>query len=519
MTFANVDRERMAKLVLLATQPTSSSSVIPVRMPFNGELLGRIPAAGERDVELAVARVREAQPGWQQRRLDDRARIFLRFHDLLLARQDEALDLIQLETGKARRHAFEEILDAAVVSRYYARHAGALLKPRRRKGALPLLTKTVELKSPVGVVGFLVPWNYPLTLAIGDAVPALIAGNTALVKPDPQASFTALWALALLREAGLPSGVLEVITGEGSVAGPALANRVDYVMFTGSCQTGKIVGRRAAERLIGCSLELGGKNPMLVLADADLKAAVDGAVRGCFCGAGQVCVSIERIYVHESLFDAFLSGFAESTRRLQLGAALDYSADMGSLTTARQLDAVVAHVADALAKGATLVSGGHRRPDLGPLFYEPTILTGVQPGMRVYAEETFGPVVSVYSFASDDEAIEKANKTPYGLSASIWTRHTARGVHLARRIRAGSVNINEAYAAAWGSVDSPIGGVKESGLRPRHGAEGILKYTESQTVAVQRLIPIAPFGPVDAAAYARWMTRLLRAIRRTRLFE
>jgi len=519
MAFANLDPERMAKLVSLATSESESSSMIPVRTPFSGAVLGQVPAAGEADVELAVSRARAAQPGWQQRPFADRARIFLQFHDLLLARQDEVLDLIQLESGKARRHAFEEILDTAVVSRYYARHAGALLKPRRRKGALPLLTKTVELRSPVGVVGFLVPWNYPLTLAISDAVPALIAGNTGVIKPDPQASFTALWAVALLREAGLPPGVLEVVTGEGSRVGPALANRVDYVMFTGSCQTGKVVGRQAAERLIGCSLELGGKNPMVVLADADLESAVDGAVRGCFCGAGQVCVSIERIYVQESLFANFLSRFAESTGRLKLGAALDYSVDMGSLTTERQLDVVEAHIADALEKGATLVAGGRRRPDLGPLFFEPTILTNVQPGMRVYAEETFGPVVSVYSFSSEEEAIEKTNETRYGLSASIWTRHAARGLRIARQIRAGSVNVNEAYAATWGSVDSPIGGMKESGLRPRHGAEGILKYTESQTVAVQRLMPIAPFGPVDAATYARWMTWLLRVIRRTRLFE
>lgn len=518
MTFANVDRERVAKLASLVTLSNESVSLIPVHMPFNGALLGQIPAAGEPDVELAVSRARAAQPEWDRRGVADRARVFLRFHDLLLARQDEVLDLIQLESGKARRHAFEEILDTAVVARYYALHGGALLRPRRRRGALTLLTKTVELRSPVGVVGFFVPWNYPLSLAITDALPALVAGNTGVLKPDPQASFTALWAVALLREAGLPPDVLQVVTGDGALIGPALASRVDFVMFTGSCQTGRILGRQAAERLIGCSLELGGKNPMLVLADADVEAAVDGAIRGCFCGAGQVCVSIERIYVHRSLFDRFLSRFAERTRSLKLGSALDYSVEMGSLTTDRQLRAIEAHVADALAKGATLTAGGHRRPDLGPLFYEPTILTNVRPEMQVYAEETFGPVVSVYSFSSDEEAVEKANRTRYGLSASIWTRNTARGLRLARQIRAGSVNINEAYAATWGSVDSPIGGMKESGLRPRHGAEGILKYTESQTVAVQRFLPIAPFGPVDAAAYARWMTRLLRVLRRTRVF-
>jgi succinate-semialdehyde dehydrogenase/glutarate-semialdehyde dehydrogenase len=401
-----------------------------------------------------------------------------------------------------------------VVARHYARHAKSALRPRRRRGALPLLTKTYEIRRPVGVVGFISPWNFPLTLGITDALAALMAGNTGVLRPDPQASITALWALALLREAGLPEDVLQLVTGEGTVLGPALAERVDYLMFTGSTRVGRVLGHRIAGRLIGCSLELGGKNPMLVLADADLDRAVDGAIRGCFCGAGQVCVSIERIYVHESVFSEFLTRFAGRTRALEVGAALDYAADMGSLTTARQLETVQAHVADALGKGAALVAGGIPRPDLGPLFYEPTILTDVRPGMLPYAEETFGPVVSVYPFTREEEAVEQANATRYGLSASIWSRDTRRAMRLARGIHAGSINVNEAYAATWGSVDSPIGGLKDSGLHPRHGIEGILKYTEAQTIAAQRLIPIAPFGPVDAATYARWMTRLLSLLKR-----
>ena len=477
-------------------------------------MLGYLPAADERDVELAVTRARTAQSGWAHTSLPERARIFLRFHDLLFERQNEILDLIQLETGKTRLNAFEEVLDTAVVARYYARRAETLLGPHRRNGALPFLTKTFELRQPIGVVGFLAPWNYPLTLAITDAVPALMAGNAGVLKPDSQAGFTALWAMQLLRQSGLPADVFSIVTGEGARVGAALTRQVDYVMFTGSGETGKIVGQRAAERLIGCSLELGGKNPMLVLADARLDDAVEGAVRASFCGAGQVCVSIERIYAHESIFDTFLSRFAARARDIKLGAALDYSTAMGSLTTARQLQVVEAHVADALAKGAAVVAGGRRRPDLGPLFYEPTILTGVQPGMLVYGEETFGPVVSVYPFASEDVAVELANATRYGLNASIWSRDARRAARLARRIRAGSVNINEGYAAAWGSVDSPIGGMNESGLRPRHGAEGLLKYTYSQTVAVERLIPIAPFGAIDSARYARWMTCLLKLLKR-----
>lgn len=512
-----IDSKLLARLLSRITLAGGVRDRIPVVAPFTGTELARIPAGDESDVEAAVAAARAAQPAWAALSFRERGRVFLRFHDLLLRRQDEVLDWIQLENGKARRHAFEEVLDIAIVSRYYARRAARILRRRRRKGALPLLTLTWEHRIPVGVVGVISPWNYPLTLGIGDAIPAMLAGNAVVLKPDPQTSLTALWAADVLHEAGLPDGVLNVITGEGPVLGPPLGARVDYLMFTGSARVGRLVAAQAAERLVGCSLELGGKNPMIVLADADLDGAVDGAVRGCFVGAGQVCISLERTYVHRSIFPAFLARFVERTRNLKLGAALDYSVEMGSLTSARQLATVAEHVRDAVEKGATAEAGGRCRPDLGPYFYEPTILTGVRPGMKAFAEETFGPVVSVYPFDTDAEAIDRANDTPYGLSASVWTRDARRGAAMAAQIRAGSVNVNEAYSAAWGSVDSPIGGMKQSGLRPRHGAEGILKFTDSQTVAVQRLLPIAPSHGVSAATYARWMTRLVQAVKSTRI--
>jgi len=516
LCYRSGDQSVYRKLLAQVTLADGAHGEIAVHAPFTGGLTN-IPAGTEADVERAVALARSAQPAWAARSFSHRAAIFLRFHDLLLERQDEILDLIQLETGKARRHALEEVLDTAIVSRYYAFHAQRLLRPRRRRGALPLLTKTWELRSPVGVVGFIVPWNYPLNLAITDAVGALMAGNTAVLKPDLQTSLTALWAVDLLRQAGMPSDVFSVVTGDGPVIGPAMGERVDFLMFTGSGRTGRLVARQAADRLIGCSLELGGKNPMIVLPDADLERTVDGAVRGCFSAAGQICVSIERMFVHQAIWDSFVSRFVERTKALRLGAALDYSVEMGSLASERQMKAVEDHVSDALAHGAKVLAGGRRRPDLGPLFYEPTILAGVRPGMKVYAEETFGPVVSIYPFASEAEAVEQANATRYGLSASVWTRDTGRGERLARSIRAGSVNVNEAYAATWGSVDSPIGGMKESGLRARHGAEGILKFTESQTVAIQRLLPVAPLPGMDVGTYARWMTRVLRLVRRTRV--
>lgn len=503
--------DRLGRRVVLAPGEHAS---LEVRIPATGQVLGSIPRGTPTDVDAAIARARAAQPLWRALSFGERARIMLRFHDLVLSRQEEILDLIQLESGKARSHAFEEVGDVANVARYYALHAERFLHPRRRRGALPALTMTWELRHPIGVCGFIVPWNYPLNLAVTDAIPALMAGNAALIKPDHQTSFTALWAADLLYEAGLPPDVMPVVTGVGPELGPAIVGGVDFVMFTGSTRTGKTIASLAAPRLIGSSLELGGKNAMLVLDDADVERAVDGAVRGCFVGAGQVCVSIERIFVQSHVWNRFVSRFAEAAKQLKLSPALDYSGEMGSLTSERQMTTVREHLADALAKGATLLAGGKARPDVGPLFFEPTILTGVTPDMRCFAEETFGPVVALYRFEDVEDALHIANATAYGLSGSVWTRDVRKGMAVAARLQVGSVNVNEAYAATWGSVDAPIGGFKESGLMRRHGRDGILKYTEAQTIAVQRLLPMAAPTGISARTYSRVMTRALRLLRR-----
>ena len=308
-----------------------------------------------------------------------------------------------------------------------------------------------------------------------------------MLKPDLKSTFTALFSVDLLIEAGVPEQVIQVVVGDGPVIGPAVVDHADYVCFTGSTRTGRGVAERAAARLIGCSLELGGKNPLLILDDADLDRAVEGSVRACFSSAGQLCISTERVLVHDAVYESFVSRFVQAVEGMRLTSGLDYSADMGSLVSERQLEVVTRHVESAKAAGATVLTGGNPRPDVGPLFFEPTVLSGVPTDAATWCEETFGPVVSVRRVASEDEAIELANDSEYGLNASVWTRDVSRGRRLAERIKAGTVNINEAYAAAWGSVDAPMGGMKDSGLGRRHGAEGILKYTEPQTVASQRL--------------------------------
>jgi succinate-semialdehyde dehydrogenase/glutarate-semialdehyde dehydrogenase len=508
-----VDARQLSELARRVTTIDGDREPIEVENPLTGRLLAAVPRCTREDVEAAVDRARAAQPRWAETDWAERRDILLRFHDLVLDRREELLDLLQLESAKARRHAFEEFLDVAMVARYYARTAERHLRARRRRGAIPFLTATWEHRHPVGVVGIITPWNYPLTLSISDAVPALAAGNAVVLKADTQTPFGALWGARALDEAGLPADLLQAFTGSGSELGPELIKRVDYAMFTGSTEVGRTVASQAAERLIPSSMELGGKNAMIVLDDADLDRTVEGAERATFSNAGQLCISIERLYVHERVADEFTRRLVERTRAMRLGATLTYADDMGSLISQDQLDTVRAHVDDAVEKGATVLAGGDARPDLGPYFHEPTLLADVTENMDLFADETFGPVVSVSRFASEDEAVERANASRFGLNFSVWTQDADRGRRLATRLHAGTVNVNEGFIAAWGSIDAPMGGMKDSGLGRRHGAQGIKKYTEEQTVAVQRVMPIAPPGRMGHRLWSRVLTAGLRVLR------
>lgn len=507
----DIDSKRLAALASIVTGTAGDHQVLS---PLDGRPLATVPRSGPADVDHALAAARTAQAEWAKRPLRERRAILRRAGRLFLAHRDELLDLIQLENGKNRLSAFEEVSDVSLTAAYYARRAPGLLRPHRRRGAIPVLTSVREHRVPKGVVGVISPWNYPLMLAVADAIPALIAGNGIVLKPDSATPLCALAAVEILREAGLPADLFGVVIGAGSELGPRLIDGVDFMMFTGSTATGRVIAEHCGRRLIGCSAELGGKNPLIVLADADIDRAAHGAVQACFSNSGQLCVSIERIYVEDAAYDAFADAFARRASAMTLGVALGWEADMGTLTSAAQLDGISAHVDDAVAKGATVLAGGKARPDIGPFVYEPTVLEGVTDDMEVARTETFGPVVSLYRVADADEAVRLANDSPYGLNAAVWSRR--RGVGVARRVAAGTVSVNEGYAAAWGSTDAPMGGVKDSGLGRRHGDEGLLKYTEPQTVVRQRIASLAPPDRVSDETYARFMSRALALLTRVR---
>lgn len=464
---------------------SSKESTITITSPVTGEIIGQVPRHSPEDVAAAVERVRAAQPEWAARSFRQRARVIKRFHDLILDRQDELFDLLQGEAGKSRRDAFVELFAVVSEARYYAYNGGRHLRPRRVKAAIPLRDRTTVRYHPVGVVGIISPWNFPFILSVGDAIPALLAGNGIVNKPASLTPLTALWARQMLVEAGLPENLYQVVTGPGSRLGNALVDEVDYIMFTGSTAVGRQVAERAAGRLIPFSMELGGKNALVVLPDAKLPHAARVAIEGAFNNCGQVCINWERVYVHRAIYDAFMAELRRQMQTIRLGHSHAFDTDLGSLISQAQLHLTEEHVQDAVRKGAQIAAGGRRRPELGPLFYEPTVMENVTPEMEVYAEETFGPLAAVYPFETVDEAVEQVNASRYGLHCGVFTGNRRQGERIAARLEAGSVSVNDSYIN-WAAMDAPMGGVKESGIGRRHGPEGIRKYTESQTIVVNR---------------------------------
>ncbi|KHO26131.1 succinate-semialdehyde dehydrogenase [Mycolicibacterium setense] len=501
---------------LAAHIPTARGGVWELTAPFTGAPLAQIPQFTAEDVELACTRARSAQVQWARRSILERRALISRILELLQEHRAALFDILQLEGGKARIDAVSDYGEAMLSGSWYARRVERLLRAGSHAGAIPGLTTTTEILHPKGVVVVIAPWNAPIAIGAGDSIPALLAGNAVILKPDNQTALSTLFLRRIAAAAGLPAGVFQVITGEPAEIGDALIDGADYVAFTGSTATGRKIAARAGERLTGCSLELGGKNPMIVLPDADLDRAASALPRASFANAGQVCLTAERLYVHTSILEEFIDLAGRKTHAMRLGASMDFECDMGSLTTPSGLRRTSDYVEQAKVSGAQVHIGGRARPDLGPLFYEPTIMSGVTSDADLHTAEVFGPIVSVYGFDTEDEVIDLANSTQYGLSASVWTRDIKQGAKLAARIDAGAVNINDAYTAAFASHAAPSGGMKASGLGRRHGVAGLLRYTESQVVAVQRLAsPDSRLG-LPRSVHGRLMGTVIDVLTRVR---
>nr|MBA2339916.1 aldehyde dehydrogenase family protein [Pyrinomonadaceae bacterium] len=444
------------------------------------------------EVTAAVERARAAQKSWGALSYVERASVVSRGRQIVLDEMEEIASLIARETGKPTVEALAmEIVPTLDLMRYFAARTATLLRPERIDiGQYRLMGRASRIVyHPLGVVGIISPWNFPWAIPLGEVVMALMAGNSVVLKPSELTPLTALKIADVFKRAGLPEGLLEVVTGDGQTGAALVEAGVDKIMFTGSVRTGRRVAEAAAKTLTPVVLELGGKDPMIVLDDADVETASSAAVWGAFANAGQACASVERCYVHESIAEDFISRVVEKTKTLRLGAGTNGDADVGAMSNAAQLEIVATHVTDAIARGARVLTGGKRTESLAGLFYEPTVLDMVDETMTIMREETFGPVLPVKTFKTEEEALRLANDSPFGLTASVWTRNIKRGQRLAERIEAGTVMINEVLYT-HGIAQTPWGGMKQSGLGRTHGRAGLLELVRAQHIHTNRLARI-----------------------------
>lgn len=473
----------------MATDLQIATRKIVVVNPATGAVLRELECAGEVEVLATVDRARIAQPAWNDLGLRRRIEVLREFQSKLHARKSEIAAAITREAGKPRAESLvTEVLVVLDAAGFLIDNAWQLL----RDEPLPHGNLATKLKSgrlvrePHGVIGIISPWNYPFSIPATETLAALVAGNAVVLKPSELTPLVALELASLLHAAGVPEAVFQVVVGEGATGAALLHSSIDKLVFTGSVATGKRIAVAAAERLLPVILELGGKDPMLVLDDADLDVASSAAVWGAFVNAGQACLSVERCYVHRSLYDAFAQACAGKTKRLRVGNGMDTNTDVGPMIREQQVRIVEAHVEDAKARGARVLAGGTRLPELGANFYAPTVLSGVTHEMRSMQEETFGPVLPIMAFDSDDEAVRLANDCEYGLAASVWTRDSKRGERLARRIHAGTVMVNDVISC-FGIREAPHGGVKASGLGRTHGRFGLDEMVRLKYIDIDRM--------------------------------
>jgi acyl-CoA reductase-like NAD-dependent aldehyde dehydrogenase len=455
--------------------------------PADGSVIESVGIDDAARVRDTVARVREAQPGWEALGFAGRRRWMERLRDWLLANGEELTDVMQAESGKVRADAALEVPHLCDMINYYAARGEEYLADEEPSPHLPLM-RVKKLKvayRPYPVVGLISPWNFPLILSAGDAIPALFAGAAVVVKPS---EVTPLCFIELVRawkeDLGAPD-VFDCVNGMGETGG-ALVDEVDFVGFTGSERTGKVVMKRAADTLTPVSLELGGKDPMIVLRDADVERAANAAAFGGLLNTGQICLSVERVFVEEPIYDEFLTRLTERVEGLRQGDdGREYSAEQGAMTSPAQTEIVSDHVEDARAAGARILTGGKRREGPGD-YYEPTVIADADPSMKVMREETFGPVIPVMKVSDSDEALRLANDTTYGLGASVFTGSNEAGERLARRIEAGACDVNDVLAH-YNVLELPMGGWKHSGIGYRHGPGGIRKYCRTESITLPRL--------------------------------